>query len=281
MVGNRLVGEHLPDEGLDRRRVYQLRQRPRAPRPVFFVRRRDAERAEAIITCEVQVLEQRQARRLVEELDDTLTPSIRACVVDGPDGRVLRRREQLLGDEREILAEREATFEPGVRVAQRDTSRRAHRVERADHDGIDWVREQPEKQLIGDPIGQASGATHVLAACVRDVRPPTQATSRFVASRPLEPLARGHLDPSPDRQAQVAPVRGRASTTPWPRCPALRPDRRARGESTWGWRRRSAWPRRAAFPSAGRAQWLGSRRASSARGTPLAEAWRSPQEPLA
>jgi hypothetical protein len=72
-------------------RVAQRRQRPEPPRQIFISGRGHAQCAKAIVAGEVEIFEQRQARRLLNDADDPLAPPVRPRVVDSPDDRVLRR----------------------------------------------------------------------------------------------------------------------------------------------------------------------------------------------
>ena len=64
----------------------------------ILVRRRDTQRAESVVARKVEKFEQRQPRRLVEQPDDPLAPTIRPCIVDRACRRVLSFGKELLGD---------------------------------------------------------------------------------------------------------------------------------------------------------------------------------------
>ena len=76
--------------------VRERRQRAEPPRQVFVRGSGYAERAEAIVAGEVQVFEQRQPRRFVDEADDALAPAVGPCVVHGARGGALLGRQKLL-----------------------------------------------------------------------------------------------------------------------------------------------------------------------------------------
>ena len=109
---NRLVGKHFPDDLLELIRIGHRRQRPELARLIGIGAGRDAERAEAVVASEIQELEQRQPRRLVDEADDLFAPTIRPRVVHGAHRRALVRGQKLLVDERQILAQRKAGLQP-------------------------------------------------------------------------------------------------------------------------------------------------------------------------
>src|SRR5690606_25140265 len=110
----------------------ERRQWPESTRQIFVSRRRNAERAKPIVSREVQVLEQRQTRRLVDEANHALAPTVGPRVVDGTRGRAFRGRQEFLIDERQVLAEREAALDPIVGVTQRYALPRTNEIELAD-----------------------------------------------------------------------------------------------------------------------------------------------------
>jgi hypothetical protein len=79
---NGLVGEHLAHDFLELIRIGEARQRAELAGRIRVGAARDAERAKAVVAGEVQELEQRQPRRLVDEADDLLAPAIRSRVID-------------------------------------------------------------------------------------------------------------------------------------------------------------------------------------------------------
>jgi hypothetical protein len=150
-----LVGEHLSDQLVDLVRIVDGGQRSEPARQVRLRRSRDTERAEAVVACEVQILEHRQPSRLVDEANHALAPAIGPCIVDGADRAAFLRGQKLLVDQRQVLAELEAPLQPRRRVAQRHALIRAHEIERADRHGLIGPRQQPQMQLIGGRVAQA------------------------------------------------------------------------------------------------------------------------------
>jgi hypothetical protein len=146
--GHGLVREHLPDQLVDQVGVFDGGQRPEPARRVSLRRGRDAERTETIVASEVQILEQREPRWLVNEANHTLAPTIRPRVVDRAHGGALVDRQKLFGYQWQILTERETVFQPVLGVAQRHTLRRTHQVELADQDRALGLRQQPQVELI-------------------------------------------------------------------------------------------------------------------------------------
>ena len=80
--------------------ICERRQRAEPAWQVLVRGRRHAERSETIVAGEVEVLEQRQARGLVDEANHALPPTIRARIVDGARGRAALGRQKLVVDER-------------------------------------------------------------------------------------------------------------------------------------------------------------------------------------
>ena len=91
---------------MDLIRILERRQRAEAPGQVLLRGGGDSQCAKAVVASEVEILEQRQARGLVDEADHPFPPAIRPSVVDRADGQTFFRWQELLADERKVLAER-------------------------------------------------------------------------------------------------------------------------------------------------------------------------------
>jgi len=170
---NRLVGLHFADELVDLVGLLQRRQWSEAPRQVPIGGSRDSEGSETIIPGEVQILEQREASRFIDEPDDTLAPTIGTRIVDRANRSIPLERQKLLIDERQIFAELEPVLAPMREIAQRNALIGAHQVELAHRNGSCRLEQRPEVEPIGDLVaGRACGrvcgrSAHAPAFCGR------------------------------------------------------------------------------------------------------------------
>ncbi len=115
------AGPRRPSTGAAQRAVAVLRRRGRDP-----------ERAEAVVAGEVEVLEQGQPRRLsMKRMTRSPQRSGRASST-APGGAALLDGQKLLGDERQVFAQREAAFEPALRIAHDTPCGRSRRDSLAD-----------------------------------------------------------------------------------------------------------------------------------------------------
>ena len=98
--------------------VAQIRQRPQPPGTVTFAGDGHAQRAKTLIARVKQVVQQRQARRLVQHANHALAPAIRAGVIDSACSRVFACGQKLHVAQRQVFAERKAALQPARRVTQ-------------------------------------------------------------------------------------------------------------------------------------------------------------------
>src|SRR4051812_38721022 len=94
-----LVCEDLAYELENRFRVGQHRQGSQAPRQILLGRRGNSQRAEAVVSGEIEVFEQRQARRLVQKTNHAFAPAVRSRIFNRTRCRVLLARQELLSGE--------------------------------------------------------------------------------------------------------------------------------------------------------------------------------------
>jgi hypothetical protein len=66
-------------------------------------------------------------------------------IVNRPGGGVLFLRQEILGGQRQVLAQRKAALQPRRHVPQRHAAAGSHHVELTDQGGLVWIREQPEE----------------------------------------------------------------------------------------------------------------------------------------
>lgn len=81
----------------------------------------------------MEVLEQGKSRWLVNGADDAFAPAVRSGIVHRTDSGIPLRRQKLLVDQRQVLAQRKAPLEPARRVAERDALIRADEPQLTDH----------------------------------------------------------------------------------------------------------------------------------------------------
>src|SRR6202035_1718771 len=89
---DRCLGVDLVDDFAEFLRLLQSWQRTLGTRSVRGLRCRHTESTKAVVARVVQVLHEGEACGLVEELNDTLTPAVRAGIVNGTDGHALPAR---------------------------------------------------------------------------------------------------------------------------------------------------------------------------------------------
>lgn len=167
---------------------------------------RHAERPESLVAREVQEVEQRQARRPIDDADHPLSPPVGARVVDGPGGAVLLGWKEHLRYQREVLAEGEAALEPARCIGQGDAPRCSRQGELAHVHRLGRAPQVPEVQLVPRNIGLAR--RHV--GRFRRSRASMDAVERTARRRAASPMSRS----SAPRSIAGSASAPRASTRP-------------------------------------------------------------------
>src|SRR3984893_261699 len=101
---DRCPGVDLVDDFAELLRLLQSWQRTLGTRNVRGLRCRDTESTKAVIPRVVQVLHEGEACGLVEVLNDTLTPAVRAGIVKGTDGHALSAWQLSDAREQQVFA---------------------------------------------------------------------------------------------------------------------------------------------------------------------------------
>src|SRR5882724_11218736 len=109
---DRCPGADLVDDFAELLRLHQPWQRALGTRSVSGLRCGYTERTKAVVARIVQILHEGEASGLIEVLNDTLTPAIRASIVNGTDGHALPTRQLFDVREDQVLAQRAPTGEP-------------------------------------------------------------------------------------------------------------------------------------------------------------------------
>ena len=124
-------------------RLLQPWQRTLGTRSVSGGRCRYAERTVAIVARIVQILHEGEASGLIKVLNDTLTPAIRAGIVNGTDGHALPARQLFDVREHQVFTQRKAAGQPVGSVLQGNTLAGINEAQPADVARQSGVGQEP------------------------------------------------------------------------------------------------------------------------------------------
>src|SRR5258708_27286766 len=136
---DRCPGADLVDDFAEFLRLLQPWQRTLGTRSVTGLRCRYTQRTKAVVARIVQILHEGEASGLIKVLNDTLTPAIRASIVNGTDSHALPTRQLFHVREHQVFAQREATGQPVGSIPQANTLARADEAQLANvarHSGV-------------------------------------------------------------------------------------------------------------------------------------------------